>query len=150
MPVAEARWSVSLLERGRAEEALRVAQRAIDAGASGEDRAWAQGVLVGEFPPGRGRETIFTIGAVLPLGGPPALAEFSTVIAEGIDVAARTVLGDEFEVTVDADILDRARLAVQRMIDLPPPAVPAMRRALTRVCPLASRHAEPRQRARRR
>ena len=32
---------------------------------------------------------------------------------------------EQFEVTVDADILDRARLAVQRMIDLPPPAVPA-------------------------
>lgn len=32
---------------------------------------------------------------------------------------------EQFEVTVDADILDRARLAVQRMIDLPPPVVPA-------------------------
>ena len=32
---------------------------------------------------------------------------------------------EQYEVTVDADILDRARLAVQRMIDLPPPAVPA-------------------------
>ena len=93
MPVVEARLSVSLLEMGRPEEATQVAQRAIDAGASGEDRTWAQGVLVGELPPGRGRETVFTIGAVLPLGGPPALAEFSTLIAEGIDVAARTVLG---------------------------------------------------------
>ena len=119
MPVAEARLSVSLLERGRAEEALRVAQRAIDAGASREDRAWAQGVLVGEFPPGRGRETIFTIGAVLPLGGPPALAEFSTVIAEGIDVAARTVLGDEFEVTVDVrDDEGDPALSLQQMAAL--------------------------------
>lgn len=32
---------------------------------------------------------------------------------------------EQFEVTVDADILERARLAVQRMVDLPPPAVPA-------------------------
>ncbi|MBO9543564.1 quinolinate synthase NadA [Caulobacter sp.] len=32
---------------------------------------------------------------------------------------------EQYEVTVDADVLDRARLAVQRMIDLPPPAVPA-------------------------
>ena len=32
---------------------------------------------------------------------------------------------ERFEVTVDADVLDRARLAVQRMIDLPPPVVPA-------------------------
>lgn len=32
---------------------------------------------------------------------------------------------EQFEVTVDPVIADRARLAVQRMIDLPPPAVPA-------------------------
>jgi quinolinate synthase len=32
---------------------------------------------------------------------------------------------DRFEVTIAADVADRARLAVQRMIDLPPPAVPA-------------------------
>jgi quinolinate synthase len=32
---------------------------------------------------------------------------------------------EQFEVTVDADVIDRARLAVQRMIDLPPPLVPA-------------------------
>lgn len=32
---------------------------------------------------------------------------------------------EQYEVTVDAEVLDRARLAVQRMIDLPPPAVPA-------------------------
>ena len=37
----------------------------------------------------------------------------------------QALLHDRYEVTVDADIADRARLAVQRMIDLPPPAVPA-------------------------
>jgi len=31
----------------------------------------------------------------------------------------------DFEVTLDADVAARARLAVQRMVDLPPPAVPA-------------------------
>ncbi len=35
------------------------------------------------------------------------------------------LLHDRYEVTVDPVIADRARLAVQRMIDLPPPAVPA-------------------------
>ena len=35
------------------------------------------------------------------------------------------LLNDRYEVTVDAGIADRARLAVQRMIDLPPPAIPA-------------------------
>jgi len=35
------------------------------------------------------------------------------------------LLYDRYEVTVDPAIAERARLAVQRMIDLPPPAVPA-------------------------
>jgi quinolinate synthase len=35
------------------------------------------------------------------------------------------LLNEQFEVRVAADIADRARLAVQRMIDMPPPAVPA-------------------------
>ena len=37
----------------------------------------------------------------------------------------QALLQDRYEVTVEADIADRARLAVQRMIDLPPPAIPA-------------------------
>ncbi|MGZ8362598.1 MAG: quinolinate synthase, partial [Caulobacteraceae bacterium] len=32
---------------------------------------------------------------------------------------------ERFEVTVDPEVANRARLAVQRMIDMPPPAVPA-------------------------
>ena len=36
-----------------------------------------------------------------------------------------TLLHGRYEVTVDADIAGRARLAVQRMVDLPPPAIPA-------------------------
>ena len=35
------------------------------------------------------------------------------------------LLNDRYEVTIDAAIADRARASVQRMIDLPPPAVPA-------------------------
>lgn len=35
------------------------------------------------------------------------------------------LLGEQYEVTVDPDVAARARLAVQRMIDMPPPAVPA-------------------------
>ncbi|HEX2561027.1 quinolinate synthase NadA [Phenylobacterium sp.] len=35
------------------------------------------------------------------------------------------LLHDRYEVTVDPAIADRARLAVQRMVDLPPPAIPA-------------------------
>ncbi|HYG27083.1 MAG TPA: quinolinate synthase NadA [Caulobacteraceae bacterium] len=36
-----------------------------------------------------------------------------------------SLLHDRYEVTVDAAVIERAALAVQRMIDLPPPAVPA-------------------------
>jgi quinolinate synthase len=35
------------------------------------------------------------------------------------------LLKEQFEVTVDSTIAERARLAVQRMIDMPPPASPA-------------------------
>jgi len=35
------------------------------------------------------------------------------------------LLKEQFEVTVEASVADRARLAVQRMIDMPPPAQPA-------------------------
>jgi len=35
------------------------------------------------------------------------------------------LLHDRYEVTVDPAIAERARLAVQRMVDLPPPAIPA-------------------------
>ncbi len=35
------------------------------------------------------------------------------------------LLHEQFEVTVDPVVAERARLAVQRMIDMPPPAVPA-------------------------
>ena len=36
-----------------------------------------------------------------------------------------TLLHGRYEVTVDEAVAQRARLAVQRMVDLPPPAVPA-------------------------
>ena len=37
----------------------------------------------------------------------------------------QALLHDQFEVTVDEAVAERARAAVQRMVDLPPPAVPA-------------------------
>ena len=36
-----------------------------------------------------------------------------------------SLLHERFEVTIKGDVADRARLAVQRMIDMPPPAAPA-------------------------
>ena len=35
------------------------------------------------------------------------------------------LLHDRYEVTVEADVIVRARAAVQRMIDMPPPSTPA-------------------------
>lgn len=99
IPVAEARLAVSLLEWGRAEVARLHARRAIDAGVGGVELEWARGVLAGELPEGRGRVTSFTIGLVLPIGGPPALAEYATLIREGVEVAVATVLGEEYTVT---------------------------------------------------
>jgi quinolinate synthase len=37
----------------------------------------------------------------------------------------QSLLNEQFEVTVDPHVAERARLAVQRMIDMPPPAAPA-------------------------
>jgi quinolinate synthase len=37
----------------------------------------------------------------------------------------QALLHDRYEVTVDPAVSERARAAVQRMIDLPPPASPA-------------------------
>lgn len=98
IPIAEARLSVSFLEMGRTESANLLAQRSIEDGVAGEELLWAQGVLAGELPAGRGRTTSFRIGVVLPMGGPPALAEFSMLLTEGIEVAAATVLGDDYQV----------------------------------------------------
>lgn len=98
--VAEARLAVTLLEFGRSEQAAEFARSALAGDLVGEDRAWAEGVLAGTLPEGRGRETDFRIGVVLPLGGPPALAEFAASIAEGVEVAAATVLGEDYTVEV--------------------------------------------------
>ena len=44
------------------------------------------------------------------------------ITLEGIRDA---LLLDQFEVTVAPELIERAALSVQRMIDLPPPATPA-------------------------
>ncbi|MDH3271500.1 MAG: ABC transporter substrate-binding protein [Gemmatimonadota bacterium] len=101
-PIAEARLAVSLLERGREEDARLFARRSLDEGVGGTERSWVEGVLRGELPPGRGRVTTFDIGVVLPLTGPPAMAQYAESIREGIEVAVATVLDDDFTITVVA------------------------------------------------
>ena len=52
----------------------------------------------------------------------------ASIAARDLELLGAVIKGDITvggEVTVDADVLDRARLAVQRMIDLPPPVVPS-------------------------
>lgn len=97
-----ARLAAELLSRGEEDRAASLAREALGSGASGPDRGLAEGVLRGELPEELRRERIFEIATVLPFGGPPALAGFAAQIAEGVEVAVATVLGDEYEVTVVA------------------------------------------------
>ena len=42
-----------------------------------------------------------------------------------LDAIHEALVKDQFEIVVPEDVAARARIAVQRMVDLPPPAVPA-------------------------
>jgi ABC-type branched-subunit amino acid transport system substrate-binding protein len=99
-PIAQVRHAVNVLERGEAERAAQLAAAAIAAGATTPELEVAEGVMRGELPPNRRRATAFTIATVLPHGGPPGLSEFARLVSEGIEVAAATVLGEPYQVTV--------------------------------------------------
>lgn len=47
-------------------------------------------------------QTVIEIATVLPHSGPPALAEFARLVAEGVEVAVATVLGDEYQISLIA------------------------------------------------
>ena len=89
------------------------ARSAIDAGAFGAELELAEGVLRGELPVELRPERAFQIATVLPYGGPPALTEYAALVAEGVEVAVATVLGEEYEITLVArdDEADPARAA---------------------------------------
>jgi ABC-type branched-subunit amino acid transport system substrate-binding protein len=99
-PIAQVRHAVNLLDRGDSLGASAVATAAIQGGAVAPELEMAEGVLRGELPPERRRATTFSIAAVLPVGGPPGLAEFARLVGEGVEVAAATVLGEPFQVTL--------------------------------------------------
>lgn len=99
-PIAQARLAVDLLDEGQSERAEQLARTVLAAGPADPERAVAEGVLRGELPPDRMRVTQFSVGLVLPEGGPPALAEFARQIAEGVEVAVATVLGEPYQVEV--------------------------------------------------
>lgn len=100
-PVPQALLAVELLDRGEADRARELATAALAAGVPEPERALAEGVLRGELPPDRVRVTDFDIGMVLPEGGPPALSEFATEIAEGVELAVATVLGEPYRVELE-------------------------------------------------
>lgn len=99
-PIAQARHAVDLLDRGDAEDAVRLATLAIEGGAISPERDLAEAVLRGELPSERQRATSFSIATVLPVGGPPGLADFARLVGEGVEVAAATVLGEPYQVAV--------------------------------------------------
>ena len=98
--ILDVRAATAALESGDPGAASKLAQRALDSGAVGPDATVAQNVLLGELPPGRFSVAALRIATVLPVGGPPALADFAALVAEGIEVAASQVLGDRFDVTI--------------------------------------------------
>jgi len=98
--VLEVRAGALALEAGDEEAATRFAERALGLGATGPDSAVAEGLRRGELPGGRLRTTNLNIATVLPTGGSPALSDFAAFVAEGVEVAAATTLGDRFRVTV--------------------------------------------------
>lgn len=99
-PTAQARYAALLLQEGDDAIARVVARMALDGGAAGPDAFVAESVFRGELPADLTRVTSIRLAAVLPLGGSPQLAGFAGSIAEGIEVAAATVLGDRFDVEV--------------------------------------------------
>ena len=113
LPVIEARVAALLLRAGEDARAAEVARAALDDGADGPDAALAEAVLVGTLPEGYLTVRRVSLGAVLPLDGAPALSAFSRLLLEGIEVAATTVLGDDFEVelSVQDDAGDPERTA---------------------------------------
>ena len=96
--ILEVRSGVFALEAG--DDAA--AERALVLGAAGPDSVIAEGLRRGELPGGRQRVTTIEIATVLPTGGPPALANYAALVAEGIEVAAASVLGRRFDVRVTA------------------------------------------------
>jgi branched-chain amino acid transport system substrate-binding protein len=98
--IPQAVQAVNLLERGEEESAMRLARSVLERGVTGTEREFAESVARGELPEGRRPVRSFQIAAVLPTGGPPALAEFARELTEGIELAVATVLEEPYEVSL--------------------------------------------------
>jgi len=99
-PIPQAYQAVYLLERGQDDEARALAQAVLERGVEGQELAFAESVARGELPPERRPVRSFRIAAVLPTGGSPTLSGFARQLAEGIELAAATVLEEPFEVSL--------------------------------------------------
>ena len=99
-PLPQALHAVTLLERGQEEAAASLAQSALQRGATGRERAYAESVARGELPEDRRPVRSFQIATVLPSGGPPAIAEFASQLSEGVELAVATVLEEPYEVSL--------------------------------------------------
>ena len=99
---------------GAAEEA----RRALAAGAATPDSVLAEGILSGKLPGEPRTPPTVRIGSVLPMSGPPALADVATAIEEGIEVAA-AMRDRELKVEVKAaDDRGDPSLAAERTSEL--------------------------------
>lgn len=87
---------------GMAEDARRAASAALTSGAAGADSVLAEEILAGRDPGFRDLASGLRIATVLPEGGSPAFQDFARLIAEGVEVAAATYLGENAEVRVEA------------------------------------------------
>ncbi len=101
-PVVEVRAAALALFRDNVVVADSLAREALAHGAAGTDAALAEAVLSGELPQDYLPTREVTLGAVLPLQGAPALASFSELVLEGIEVAAVTATGRALDVRVAA------------------------------------------------
>jgi len=101
-PVVMVRLAGLLASAGRESEARAIAGDALAAGATGVDALVAEDILGGGDPGFREPYGDFRFATVLPEGGSPTFRDFSMLIAEGVEVAAATWLGEEASVGVDA------------------------------------------------
>ncbi len=100
-PVLAARYSLLLLQRGRADEAAEYARMALAAGATGVDSTTAASVARGEIPAGALPATV-GVGTILPTTGSPRLRAFGSLVAEGVEVAIASSRDQGIPLRLDA------------------------------------------------
>ena len=101
-PVLEARLGALALGAGEDARAAALARAALGHGAVGPDAVLANALLGGALPEGYVASRSVTLAAVLPLQGAPALASFSRLVLEGVEVAAASLSEPGLEIVLEA------------------------------------------------